>query len=151
MGAYGFFGQPIEERDAARDAMEDRWIEQTAADLPTEQRILLEWLGKEDFSQYGECCGKSLDALTSLSLVQIHEPGEHQRFIANGTSNMHRAVSVTALGRRVLKASHSTRDRDDERVDEQSCPGHVASKDDPKVCGRCGVHIDSLRPDNEGE
>lgn len=31
---------------------------------------------------------------------------------------------------------------------EETCPGHVASKGDPKVCGRCGVHIDSLRPDN---
>ena len=30
--------------------------------------------------------------------------------------------------------------------DEQDCPGHVASNDDPKVCGRCGTHIDSLRP-----
>lgn len=30
--------------------------------------------------------------------------------------------------------------------DEQSCPGHVASNDNPKVCGRCGTHIDSLRP-----
>lgn len=32
--------------------------------------------------------------------------------------------------------------------DEQSCPGHVASDSDPKVCGRCGIHIDSLRPDD---
>ena len=30
--------------------------------------------------------------------------------------------------------------------DEQTCPGHDASKDDPKVCGRCGTHIDELRP-----
>jgi hypothetical protein len=30
--------------------------------------------------------------------------------------------------------------------DEESCRGHVASEHDPKVCGRCGVHIDSLRP-----
>lgn len=30
--------------------------------------------------------------------------------------------------------------------DEQSCPGHVASERDPKICGRCGTHIDSLRP-----
>jgi hypothetical protein len=30
--------------------------------------------------------------------------------------------------------------------DEHSCPGHVASENDPKVCGRCGTHIDSLRP-----
>lgn len=27
---------------------------------------------------------------------------------------------------------------------EDACPGHVASSDNPKVCGRCGVHIDSL-------
>ncbi|MGY3588062.1 hypothetical protein [Bradyrhizobium sp. USDA 4350] len=35
------------------------------------------------------------------------------------------------------------------RVDEDDCPGHVASDADPKVCGRCGVHIDSLRPPGE--
>jgi len=29
---------------------------------------------------------------------------------------------------------------------EEDCPGHVASEGDPKICGRCGVHIDSLRP-----
>jgi hypothetical protein len=34
------------------------------------------------------------------------------------------------------------------QFDEQSCPGHVASDTDPKICGRCGVHIDSLRPDD---
>lgn len=30
---------------------------------------------------------------------------------------------------------------------EDSCPGHVASGDDPKICARCFTHIDSLRPD----
>jgi hypothetical protein len=25
------------------------------------------------------------------------------------------------------------------------CPGHVASAADPKVCDRCGIHIDELR------
>jgi hypothetical protein len=30
---------------------------------------------------------------------------------------------------------------------EESCPGHVASERDAKICGRCGIHIDSLRPD----
>lgn len=29
---------------------------------------------------------------------------------------------------------------------EEDCPNHVASPDDSKVCGRCGIHIDSLRP-----
>lgn len=28
---------------------------------------------------------------------------------------------------------------------EEACPGHVASESDPRVCGRCGAHIDSLR------
>lgn len=32
---------------------------------------------------------------------------------------------------------------------EETCPGHVASNDNPKVCGRCGTHIDSLRPDDD--
>ncbi len=31
----------------------------------------------------------------------------------------------------------------------RDCPGHVASASDPKVCGYCGIHIDSLRPDGE--
>jgi len=34
-------------------------------------------------------------------------------------------------------------------LDEQSCPGHVASDHDPKICARCGTHIDSFRPDDE--
>lgn len=33
-------------------------------------------------------------------------------------------------------------------VDENDCPGHVASKADAKVCAHCGTHIDSLRPDD---
>lgn len=36
------------------------------------------------------------------------------------------------------------------RVSEEECPGHVASIMDPKICGRCGTHIDSLWPDDEG-
>jgi hypothetical protein len=26
----------------------------------------------------------------------------------------------------------------------EECPGHVASEADPKICGRCGVHINEL-------
>ena len=29
---------------------------------------------------------------------------------------------------------------------EDECPGHVASEVDSKICGRCGTHLDSLRP-----
>jgi hypothetical protein len=34
---------------------------------------------------------------------------------------------------------------------EEDCPGHVASELDPKICGRCGVHIDDLRPPDDDE
>lgn len=33
-------------------------------------------------------------------------------------------------------------------IDENACTGHVASDHDPKICARCGTHIDSLRPDD---
>lgn len=33
--------------------------------------------------------------------------------------------------------------------EEENCPGHIASAEDPKMCDRCGVHIDSLRPEGE--
>lgn len=32
-------------------------------------------------------------------------------------------------------------------MDENDCSGHVASANDAMVCGRCGVHINSLRVD----
>lgn len=35
----------------------------------------------------------------------------------------------------------------DSHYAEQECPGHVASENDAKVCRRCGIHIDSLRPE----
>jgi hypothetical protein len=39
----------------------------------------------------------------------------------------------------------------DRQVREEECPGHVASRFDPKICGLCGIHIDSLRPPEEDE
>lgn len=36
-----------------------------------------------------------------------------------------------------------------EVVPEYACPGHVASSTDPKVCGRCGIHVDAFRSDDE--
>lgn len=35
--------------------------------------------------------------------------------------------------------------------DEEACPGHIASENDPKICGRCGTHIDGLRPDEDNQ
>lgn len=70
--------------------------------LTAEQRDLLQWLGKEDFSQYGECHGKSLDFLIEKGLAQVHSAGEHQTFIANDSAGtkgmMYRAVSLTEAG-----------------------------------------------------
>ena len=72
-------------------------------DLTDNERDLVEWLGQEDFSQYGECYSRALDSLVAKGLAQIHPPGEHQSgFIAQdhaGTKgDMYRAVSLTKLG-----------------------------------------------------
>lgn len=75
--------------------------------LTAQERDLLDWLSKEDFSQYGECHGKALDKLIALALAKVHGPGEHQHFIANdfaGTKGMmYRAVSLTETGRALAR------------------------------------------------
>lgn len=74
--------------------------------LSTAELQLLKWLGKEEFSQYGECYGKTLDALIAKGLAEVHEPGSHQsNFIAQGAGKMYRAVSLTEAGRAALKAA----------------------------------------------
>lgn len=66
---------------------------------------LLEWLGKEYHSQYGECAGLTLDRLVSLGYVKIHGPGEHQSgFIAQGDTIEYCAVSLTDKGRSALQS-----------------------------------------------
>jgi hypothetical protein len=76
--------------------------------LTADEADLLRWLAQEDFSQYGECYGKALDALIAKGLAQLHGPGEHQSFIANdraGTKGMmYRAVSLTEAGIAALRA-----------------------------------------------
>ena len=66
------------------------------------EEFLLIWLSREQFSQLGECHGRTLDLLVERGLAQIHKPGEHQRFIFNdyaGKEEMCRAVSLTEAGR----------------------------------------------------
>ena len=75
-----------------------------ALELTGGEKFLLEWLGKEDFSQYGECKGRDLDRLVTLGCATIHAPGEHQRFISNGMGDDCRAVSLTESGIAALKA-----------------------------------------------
>lgn len=80
----------------------------TAPDLSADERDLLEWLSKEDYSQYGECHGPALDVLMARGLAQVHGPGEHQNFIASDPAGvkgiMFRAVSLTEAGWMAVKA-----------------------------------------------
>jgi hypothetical protein len=71
--------------------------------LTMNERHLLEWLSKRDFSQYGECYGAVLDTLVSKGLAQVHDAREAQSgFIAQGDTDMHRAVSLTDAGRAIV-------------------------------------------------
>ncbi len=73
-------------------------------DLTPTERDLLEWLGKEDFSQYGECYGSNLDSLIRKGLAQHHpDTGLNNTFIAKGTSKMYDQVSLTEAGWSALK------------------------------------------------
>jgi len=73
-------------------------------ELNSEEIFLLKWLGEEDFNQYGECHGKSLDHLMELGLAQLHDEtsGLQNHFIAKGNGIMFRAVSLTEAGRQEL-------------------------------------------------
>jgi len=69
---------------------------------------LLDWLSKEEFSQYGECHGETLDKLIANGLAQVCEPGAGQGgFIAKDHTGakgmMYRAVTLTDAGRAALK------------------------------------------------
>jgi len=66
---------------------------------------LLEWLSKEDFSQYGECHGKALDALIAKGLAQHHPgTGRNNSFIAKGDDIMFDKVSLTDAGWQLFKS-----------------------------------------------
>jgi hypothetical protein len=72
--------------------------------MTQEEFALLEWLSKEDFSQYGECHGKHLDALIAGGLAQVHPgTGRNNTFIAKGDGPMFEAVSLTEAGWSALK------------------------------------------------
>jgi hypothetical protein len=67
--------------------------------LSSDERDLLLWLAQEDFSQYGECHGKTLDALIAKGLVQHHpNTGFDNTFIAKGSGIMFDKVSLTEIG-----------------------------------------------------
>ena len=77
-------------------------------DLKKSELFLLEWLGLEDYSQYGECKSAALDKLVTEGLAQVHEDrGLQAGFIAQGDSEDYRAVSLTDAGRKALHELHN--------------------------------------------
>ena len=74
--------------------------------ISQDEMSLLEWLGQEDYSQYGECHGEALNSLVAKGFAKVHEGQEHQRgFIASGVGPMYRAVSLTDAGQKALTDS----------------------------------------------
>lgn len=70
------------------------------AELSADQRDLLAWLAREDYSQYGECHGAALDALIERGFAKVHEDGgELGSFIAKGRGPMYNSISLTDRGR----------------------------------------------------
>jgi hypothetical protein len=72
-------------------------------DLNAAEIELLKWLGKTDYSQYGECTGPTFDSLVEKGLAQVHAEGEYQVILSQ--SMLHRAVSLTERGRARLRGA----------------------------------------------
>lgn len=65
--------------------------------MTKEELFVLDWLGKEDTSAYGECKGSALDALVVAGLAQV---GPSQA----GRSDDYRRVWLTEAGRQARAA-----------------------------------------------
>lgn len=64
--------------------------------LTSEERFLLEWLSKEDFSSHGECRGSALSALVNYGLAHVGKD-------AGDRGEDYAPVSLTEAGRALLK------------------------------------------------
>jgi hypothetical protein len=75
-------------------------IDRRDLELTREEAELLDWLGEEELSQYGECNGRALDHLIEQGLAEVLGPetSAHNPFIAKGTGMMYRAVKLTEAG-----------------------------------------------------
>lgn len=93
---------------------------------------------------YDEISGHNIDHMSYV----LHQCKGPFALIANTTKG--KGVSFMEDSplwhHRVPKGEEIERARAELFIDEEDCPGHVASISDPKICGRCGTHIDSLRP-----
>lgn len=65
--------------------------------MPMTEKDLLEWLGQEDSSAYGECHGEQLDALIAKGLAEVEQAPP-------GRSKMFARVTLTEAGLSALSA-----------------------------------------------
>lgn len=86
-------------------------------------------------------------------IEKLDRCGVHFGFRAGAYEMRVAGVSGTATnGKEAAKASWLRAARKRIARAESECPGHVASDTDRMVCGRCGVHVDELRPpEDEGK
>lgn len=77
-------------------SLTDQGVARLAASLTPEEASVLEWLGREDASSYGECSGRALDALLGRDLASVAA--------ADPRGRDYDAVSVTDRGFRYLAA-----------------------------------------------
>lgn len=75
-------------------SLTDQGVARLAASLSAEEASLLEWLGREDASSYGECSGRALDVLVGRGLASVAA--------ADPRGRDYDAVSVTRRGFRYL-------------------------------------------------
>jgi hypothetical protein len=87
-----FAAAPVVEQEPALEEVE-RLKEENG--LTSAQHSLLEWLGEEDMSLYGECKGLDLDVLVGCGLAVVHDDE------LEGSSYW-RTVSLTEAGRAAL-------------------------------------------------
>jgi hypothetical protein len=90
----------------------------------------------------------TIDRALALRLVLLVERLIVAREIDHGSKVNGIIVALAAQGDEDVLLCDAVREAIGEyRFDEDACPGHVASARDPRVCGRCGASVESMRPD----
>ncbi len=69
--------------------------------LTSEERFVLDWLAKEDFSLFGECEGQALTVLINCGLAEVTEKerGGWAKVAVTEAGHAHRAAIAKAEGR----------------------------------------------------
>lgn len=84
-------------------------------------------------------------------LIDPLPPGTSRALRRYEREALERRIGECEGGRETMERELASSKRKVEKLQSQLqdwCPAHIASETNPKVCGRCGIHIDDLRPDN---